>query len=163
MDIVDRLRANTDKYPGFENMNTDAAAEIERLRARVADLEETVRFNEDQRRMLFDSATTLESERDSWKKEAIEARTWLADQRVSENGQPYETYAERIAPPSYWATRADINSASNALRILYANLKTATTAMERCGLTAMVDGIRADIVTEPCVSALSKAVPKEEI
>lgn len=59
--------------------------------------------------------------------------------------------------------RADINSASNALRILYANLKTATTAMERCGLTAMVDGIRADIVTEPCVSALSKAVPKEEI
>lgn len=89
-DIVTRLWGNTGKYPGFENLNTEAAAEIERL-------------------------------------------------------------------------RADIDSANNALRILYANLKTATTAMERCGLTAMVDGIRADIVTEPCISALSKVVPKEEI
>lgn len=66
-DIVERLRANMDKYPGFENMNTEAATEIERLRARVADLEETVRFNEDQRRMLFDAATTLEADRDRWK------------------------------------------------------------------------------------------------
>jgi len=73
----------------------------------------------------------------------------------------HPNYAERAAEIE--RLRADINSASNALRILYANLKTATTAMERCGLTAMVDGIRADIVTEPCVSALSKAVPKEEI
>ena len=38
-DIVERLRSNTHKYPGFENMNTEAAAEIERLRARVAELE----------------------------------------------------------------------------------------------------------------------------
>ena len=38
-DIVERLRANMDKYPGFENMNTEAATEIERLRVRVAELE----------------------------------------------------------------------------------------------------------------------------
>lgn len=31
-DIVERLRKNTDKYPGFQNLNTEAAAEIERLR-----------------------------------------------------------------------------------------------------------------------------------
>lgn len=37
-DIVERLRANTHKHPGFENMKTEAAAEIERLRARVAEL-----------------------------------------------------------------------------------------------------------------------------
>ena len=34
-DIVERLRANMDKYPGFENMNTEAATEIERLREEV--------------------------------------------------------------------------------------------------------------------------------
>lgn len=34
-DIVERLRANTEKYPGFENMNTEAAATIETLRAEV--------------------------------------------------------------------------------------------------------------------------------
>lgn len=38
-DIVTRLWGNTGKYPGFENLNTEAAAEIERLRARVAELE----------------------------------------------------------------------------------------------------------------------------
>ena len=38
-DIVERLTANTNKYPGFQNLNTEAAAEIERLRARVAELE----------------------------------------------------------------------------------------------------------------------------
>jgi hypothetical protein len=38
-DIVERLTANLDKYPGFQNLNTEAAAEIERLRARVAELE----------------------------------------------------------------------------------------------------------------------------
>lgn len=36
-DIVERLRANMDKYPGFENMNTQAASEIDHLRARVAE------------------------------------------------------------------------------------------------------------------------------
>lgn len=34
-DIVERLRANADKYPGFENLNTEAAATIETLRAEV--------------------------------------------------------------------------------------------------------------------------------
>lgn len=34
-DIVERLRANTNKYPGFENLNTEAAATIETLRAEV--------------------------------------------------------------------------------------------------------------------------------
>jgi hypothetical protein len=34
-DIVERLRANTEKYPGFENLNTEAAATIETLRAEV--------------------------------------------------------------------------------------------------------------------------------
>lgn len=38
-DIVTRLWGNTGKYPGFENLNTEAATEIERLRARVAELE----------------------------------------------------------------------------------------------------------------------------
>ena len=39
-DIVTRLWGNTgDKYPGFQNLNTEAAAEIERLRARGAELE----------------------------------------------------------------------------------------------------------------------------
>ena len=36
-DIVERLRANMDKYPGFENMNSEAAAEITTLRLRVAE------------------------------------------------------------------------------------------------------------------------------
>lgn len=31
-DIVERLRANLSKYPGFVNLNEEAAAEIERLR-----------------------------------------------------------------------------------------------------------------------------------
>lgn len=36
-DIVTRLWGNTgDKYPGFQNLNTEAAAEITRLRARLA-------------------------------------------------------------------------------------------------------------------------------
>ncbi len=35
-DIVERLTANTHKYPGFQNLNTEAAAEITRLRARLA-------------------------------------------------------------------------------------------------------------------------------
>lgn len=34
-DIVVRLRANTEKYPGFENLNTEAAATIELLRTEV--------------------------------------------------------------------------------------------------------------------------------
>ena len=34
--IVVRLLGNTGKYPGFENMNTEAAAEITRLRAELA-------------------------------------------------------------------------------------------------------------------------------
>ena len=33
----------------------------------------------------------------------------------------------------------------------------ALTAMDRCGLTAMADGIRADIITEPCISVVSAA------
>lgn len=36
-DIVERLRANMDKYPGLENMNSEAAAEIPTLRLRVAE------------------------------------------------------------------------------------------------------------------------------
>lgn len=31
-DIVERLMANLHKYPGFQNLNTEAATEIERLR-----------------------------------------------------------------------------------------------------------------------------------
>ena len=31
-DIVERLRKNTEKYPGFQNLNTEAADEIELLR-----------------------------------------------------------------------------------------------------------------------------------
>ncbi len=38
-DIVERLRANLDKYPGFNNLNSDAATTIESLRATVAGLE----------------------------------------------------------------------------------------------------------------------------
>lgn len=38
-DIVNRLRANLDKYPGFNNLNSEAAAEIERLRAALAEVE----------------------------------------------------------------------------------------------------------------------------
>lgn len=38
-DIVTRLWGNTVNYPGFENIKTEAAREIERLRARVAELE----------------------------------------------------------------------------------------------------------------------------
>ena len=52
-DIVTRLWGNTGKYPGFENLNTEAAAEIERLRARVAELEAD------------------KAERDRWKAEAM--------------------------------------------------------------------------------------------
>jgi hypothetical protein len=37
-DIVDRLIGVTDKYPGFRNLNTDAAAEITQLRSQVAAL-----------------------------------------------------------------------------------------------------------------------------
>lgn len=54
-DIVERLTANLDKYPGFQNMNSEAAAEIERLRARVAE---------------------LEAQRDRWKAEAMAWREW---------------------------------------------------------------------------------------
>lgn len=58
-DIVTRLWGNTgDKYPGFENLNTEAAAEIERLRARVAE---------------------LEKDRDSWKREALAAREHIRE------------------------------------------------------------------------------------
>lgn len=71
-DIVERLRANMDKYPGFENMNTEAATEIERLRELVA-------FNEDQRRMLFDAAIKLEAERDRWKAIAEKRHAILLD------------------------------------------------------------------------------------
>ena len=35
-DIVERLTANLDKYPGFQNLNTEAAAEITRLRDELA-------------------------------------------------------------------------------------------------------------------------------
>lgn len=34
-DIVKRLRANTHKYTGFQNLNTEAADEIDRLRSLV--------------------------------------------------------------------------------------------------------------------------------
>lgn len=34
-DIVDRLTKNSGKYPGFENLKTEAAREIERLREEV--------------------------------------------------------------------------------------------------------------------------------
>lgn len=56
-------------------------AEVERLRARVAELEESIRFNEDQRRMLFDASTKLEAERDSWKTEAL---AWRNKERTTE-------------------------------------------------------------------------------
>lgn len=35
-DIVTRLWGNTANYPGFENIKTEAAREIDRLRARLA-------------------------------------------------------------------------------------------------------------------------------
>ena len=60
-DIVTRLWGNTGKYPGFENLNTEAAAEIERLRARVAELEAD------------------KAERDRWKAEAMAWRAWHDD------------------------------------------------------------------------------------
>ena len=34
-DIVERLTANTHKYPGFQNLNTEAIAEITRLREQL--------------------------------------------------------------------------------------------------------------------------------
>ena len=64
------------------NKALNTATEIERLRELVA-------FNEDQRRMLFDAATTLEAERDRWKAEAMAARTCLMH---GNRGQPIETY-----------------------------------------------------------------------
>lgn len=52
---------------------------------------------------------------------------------------------------------AERDEARRALEIMYDNMKMALTAMDRCGLTAMADGIRADIITEPCVSAIAAA------
>lgn len=57
------------------NKALNTATEIERLRELVA-------FNEDQRRMLFDAATTLEAERDRWKAEALAARDLLSDYKI---------------------------------------------------------------------------------
>ncbi len=63
-DIVTRLWGNTgDKYPGFQNLNTEAAAEITRLRAELA-------FSENQRRMLADAAMKLDDRLAAWKAEA---------------------------------------------------------------------------------------------
>ena len=49
-DIVERLTANTHKYPGFQNMNSEAAAEITRLREDNMRLREE---NADLRRKLY--------------------------------------------------------------------------------------------------------------
>lgn len=47
-DIVTRLRGNTAKYPGFQNMNTEAADEIERLRVFVADVRKAMYAEHDE-------------------------------------------------------------------------------------------------------------------
>lgn len=48
-DIVERLRANMHKYPGFQNLNTEAADEIERLRGEIVGWQSAVETVEQHR------------------------------------------------------------------------------------------------------------------
>lgn len=82
-----------------------AINEIDTLRARVAELEESIRFNEDQRRMLFDASTKLEAERDSWKTEALAARPFI-DMGCIEAWQPDEFHPGIPTHIAYKAARA---------------------------------------------------------
>lgn len=51
---------------------------------------------------------------------------------------------------------SSLSASDHTVRVLYANIEMALKAMDRCGLTAMADGIRADIITEPCISTISR-------
>ena len=56
---------------------------------------------------------------------------------------------------------SSLATTDQTVRILYANIETAFKAMDRCGLTAMADGIRADLITEPCITAIAKATTEQ--
>lgn len=63
----------------LSGMYRTECASCKALRARVAELEETVRFNKDQRRMHFYSAIAMEAERDAWKAVAKKRHAILLD------------------------------------------------------------------------------------
>lgn len=121
-DIVTRLWGNTgNKYPGFQNLNTEAAAEIERLRARVAELEAD---NADFKKLIADELAetfrlfgtlglneaddfgtktaieavrerieSIKADRDRWKAEAMAAETYIHQL----------TWNKKESDPAYYA------------------------------------------------------------
>ena len=70
-DIVTRLWGNTgDKYLGFQNLNTEAAAEITRLREKIAAALDQLPAIAANANKLTAEATRLRAELAAWKAEA---------------------------------------------------------------------------------------------
>ncbi len=112
-ELVKRLRANTEKYPGFCNLNTDAAEAIERLEKQATAYSAVIDTQDETIRQLSRDNKTLGDE-----------ATIRRERKYSTGGIRYPFCPESAAGPCscgqcQWAERLTnamkVNDASGAL------------------------------------------------